>query len=337
VKKPPQIDTDPGVHAVARGLGIKQDRDLGTAINDVAVGRVEAMLLELQYEPNTLDELRELVHHHTGLHVVRISSDEDLRAAQEEYAEDLRGLPKQLSFEFATNTEALVVRRRTKDERSNRRFLALVDARGERENRAWFGDWHETTHTMVPEPGNSVAFRRTSRERPEPVEQVIDKVAASLGFWAPLVKPALLANVASGVDLLKAFDVTRLELAPAASREASFRAFANLLPRPILVLWVDYDCRAADRRPGGNPSRSLALRAKTVIRNGAADAIGMNIPNNYRIPADSVITQASRGSWATVRAEADDLGRWRDSTGRALARCPVKITARGQWAAIVVA
>jgi hypothetical protein len=78
------------------------------------------------------------------------------------------------------------------------------------------------------------------------------------------------------------------------------------------------------------------LRAKTVIRNDAADAIGMNIPNNYRIPKDSVIAPASR-SWAMVRTEMDDLGRWPDSSGRTLARRPVKVTARGQWAAIVAA
>jgi hypothetical protein len=337
VRRPSQIDGDASVQAIARELGIRQDRDLGTAIRDVAVRRVESMLVELHYEPNTLDELRDLVHHHTGLHVVRISSDEDLRAVQEEYAEDLRGLPKQLSFEFANDTEALVVRRSTKDARSNRRFLALVDARGERENRAWFGDWHESSHTLVPDPANSLVLRRTRRERPEPVEQVIDLVAASVAFWSPLVKPVLLANMASGADLLHAFELTREELAPGASREASFRAFSNLLPAPLVILWVDYDCRAADRRPGGNPARSLALRAKTVIRNGAADSRAMSVPNNYRIPTDSVITQASAGSWATLRAEDDDLGRWRDSTGRSLARCRVKVIARGHWAAIVAA
>jgi hypothetical protein len=325
VRKAPPIDADAGVQAIARGLGVQQGRDLGVAIRDVVVGRVEGMLRELQYEPNTIDELRDLVHHQTGLHVVRIRSDEELKAAQEEYADDLRGLPTQLSFEFAADTEALVVRRRTKDQRSNSRFLALVDARGDRESRAWFGDWHESSHTLVPDPGNNAVLRRTRRERPEPVEQVIDLVAAGIAFWAPLVKPVLLANVASGIDLLQAFERTRLELAPDASREASFRAFA------------DYDCRAADRKPGGNPTSSLALRAKTVIRNGAADAIGMQIPNNYRIPADSVITYTWRGSWATVSTENDDLGRWRDSTGRTLARCPVKVTARGKWASIVAA
>ena len=337
MRKPPQIDADAGVQAIARGLGIQQSRDLGLAIRDVVVGRVEGMLHELQYEPNTVDELRDLVHHQAGLHVVRIRSDEDLRAAQEEYAEDLRGLPTQLSFEFASDTEALVVRRQTKDQRSNRRFLALVDARGERENRAWFGDWHESTHTLVPDPGNSAVLRRTRRERPELVEQVIDLVASGIAFWAPLVKPALQAYVASGIDLLDAFDKTRIALVPGASREASFRAFTNFLPQPIVVLWCDYDCRAEDRKPGGSRARSLALRAKTVIRNGAADAVGMHIPNNYRIPVDSVIAHAWRGSWASVGAESDDLGRWRDSNGRTLARCPVKVTARGKWAAIVAA
>ncbi len=331
-----RLDADAGVQAIARDLGIKQERDLGAAIRDVAVGRIEQLLAELRYEPTTLEELREVVHHHTGLHVVRITSDEDLRAAQREYAEELRGLPKQLAFEFGTDTEALVLRRPKTDSRSNRRFLALVDARGDREWRAWFGDWHESSHTLVPDPANNLVLRRTRRQRPEPVEQVIDLVASSLGFWAPIVKPALLTNVASGLALFEAFEKTRADLAPEASKEASFRAFVNILPVPVIILWVDYDCRAADRRVGGDANRSFALRAKVVIRNSAALAGGMNVPENYRIPSDSVITAASNDS-STARTESDDLGRWRDSTGRTLRSCPIKVTARGRWAVIEAA
>ncbi len=337
MKKASPIDTDPGVQVIARGLGIEQEHELGDAIRAVVVDRVEGMLRDLRYDPATVDELGELVQHHAGLHIVQISSDDDLVAVQAEFAEELRGLPAQLSFEFATDTEALVVRRPTKDARSNRKFLALVDARGERRNRAWFAGWHESAHTLVPDPANNRVLRRTRRERPEPVEQVIDLVASKIAFWPPLVRPALLAHIASGVDLLQAFDRTRLELAPDASREASFRAFSNMIARPVVILWVDYDCRAADRRPGGNPSRSLALRAKTVIRNTAAVAVGMNIPVNYRIPSGSVIADASRGSWATLRTQHDDLGRWFDSRGRTLPRRRVGIAARGRWAAIAAA
>lgn len=331
-----RIDADADVRAIARGLRISQERDLGAAIRDVAVGRIEAMLTELHYEPASVEDLREAVHHHTGLHVVRIESDDDLEVVQRDYADELRGLPKQLAFEFGTDTEALVVRRPTKDARSNRRFLALVDARGDRGLRAWFAGWHESGHTLVPDPANNLVLRRTKRARPEPVEQVIDLVASSLGFWTPIVKPVLLASLASGIGLLEAFEMTRVTIAPAASKEASFRAFVNLIPTAVVILWVDYDCRAADRRPGGNPMNSLALRAKTVIRNDAAIARGMNVPDNYRVPSDSVISTAANDS-STTHTENDDLGRWKDSTGRTLRSCPVKITARRGWAVIEAA
>jgi hypothetical protein len=332
-----RIDADPDVRAIARALGIKQARGLASAIRDAAVDRVESTFAVLGSEPRSLDELREVVHHDAGLHVVRITSNEDLAAAQRDFAPELRGLPKQLAFEFETDTEALVLRRTTKDRLSNSKYVALVDARGNRENRAWFGEWHETAHTLVPDPANNQVLRRTRRERPEPVEQVIDLIAGSIGFWAPIVKPVLVANLASGVDVLAAFEATRKELAPDASREASYRAFANMLSVPLIIMWVDYGCRAADRRAGGNPARSLALRAKTVIRSDLAMKRGLNVPVNFRIPSDSVITRATAGRLCTALVELSDLGHWRDSTGQTLRAGPVKITARGRWAAIEAA
>lgn len=332
-----RIDADRDVQAIARGLGIARQTGLAEAIRDVTVGKIEAILDKLKIEPSSISELREVVHHYTGLSVVRIDSDEDLEAAQKEYGPELRGLPKQLAFEFAQDTEALVVRRPQRDSLSNSKFIALVDARGERANRAWFGEWHEATHTLVPDPANQLVLRRTRLARPEPVEQVIDLTAASIGFWSPIVKPVFLAQLASGVDILEALDRTRLEVASDASRDATFRTLSNFVSTPVVILWVDYGCRAGDTRPIGAAGSSFALRAKRVSRNEAAVRRGMNVPVNFRIPPDSVIARAVGLSWSTRLGEDDDLSRWKDSTGRPLQRGPVKITARGPWVAIEAA
>lgn len=329
-----RIDADADVQAIARGLGITQRTGLAEAIRDATVGKVESILAKLKIEPRSIAELRDVVHHASGLQVVRIESDDDLEIAQKKYAPELRGLPKQLAFEFAKDTEALVVRRPRRDSLSNNKFIALVDARGERSNRAWFGEWHEATHTLVPDPANNLVLRRTRLERPEPVEQVIDLTAASIGFWSPIVKPVFDAQLATGVDILDALDRARIQVAGDASRGAAFRTLSNFVPTPVIILWVDYGCRAGDTKPDGTPGRSFALRAKSVIRNEAAVASGMNVPVNFRIPTDSIITQAANLSWSTPLVEHDDLSRWKDSTGRALRRGPVKVTARGQWAAI---
>lgn len=331
-----RIDADADVRAIARGLGIVQGRNLAEEIRAITVGRIESLLEDLRYEPTSLEELREVVHNHAGLRVVRITSDEDLAVAQRDFANELRGLPKQLAFEFANDTEALVLRRDQRDRLSNSRFVALVDARGDRENRAWFGEWHETGHTLIPDPANNLVLRRTRRERPEPVEQVVDLVASAIGFWAPIVKPVLTRNLA-GSDVLVAFEKTREELVTRSSREAAFRAFCNMLTTPTVIVWVDYDCRAADKRRGGNPMRSYALRAKTVIRNSAAIELGMNVPENFRIPDHSVIALAANDASASAMRQHDDLGRWRDSSGRALPARPVSVTTWGRWAAIEAA
>lgn len=119
-----RIDADRDVQAIARGLGITRRTGLGEAIRDVTVARVEDMLGKLNVEPRSIFELREVVHHVAGLRVVRIDSDEDLETAQKDYGPELRGLPKQLAFEFAQDTEALVVRRPPRDSLSNSKFIA---------------------------------------------------------------------------------------------------------------------------------------------------------------------------------------------------------------------
>ncbi|NOU30072.1 MAG: hypothetical protein HOO96_19385 [Polyangiaceae bacterium] len=329
-----RIDADDEVRAIARHLGIKQRHGLGEAIRDATIGKVESTLTKLGIVPSSISELREVVFHTAGLRVVRIQSDEDLQDAQKKYAPELVGLPKQLELEFSRDTEAVVVRRRQNDALSNNKFVALVDARGDRNRRAWFSEWHEATHTLVPDPANKLVVRRTRLERPEPVEQVIDLTAASIGFWAPIVKPVVREEVAVGEDILKALDDSRIRIAAEASRDAAFRSLSNFVSTPIIVLWVGYDCRAADK---DQPHRSLALRARSVIRNDAAIARGLNIPVNFRIPPDSVITTAANSNWDTRLVEDDNLWRWKDSKGRSLGPGAVKVTARGQWVAIEAA
>lgn len=328
------IDRDAAVRRIAEGLGIRGTRGLRQAIVSESVQRVHDWHARYGITPSTLDEAQRLILNRTGLKIERLQGDEDIGRLAGLYRSDHPALPVQLQFEFMGDTEALVVQRKD-DGRSASQFLAIVDARGHRRRRAWFAERHEPAHIIIGDTPGAVVRRRTQVEKPVPLEQVVDSVAAAVGFWEPIVRPTLRLCLTQTRSILDAFALAREMLAPEASVEASYRSFAALCGLPVVLLSTDYAPRREDSRPGGNPRKSMALRAVTVIPTAAADAVGMQIWNNFRIPPDSVIAQAYASSGFGTFDETDDLGRWTSESGRSLRSCSVRVVAQGRWAALV--
>ncbi len=325
-----QIDQDPEVRAVAKTLGL-MGPNLKAKICDAAVLRVMRRLGALGIVPENLDDIQALVLDMTRLRIERIDDDEDLEHLSSKLRRENPAVPVQLEFEFARNTEAVVYRDPLADPRAAS-FTAVIDARGSRRLRAWFAERHEPAHLLVPDPSNRAAWRRTTEERPEPLEQVVDEIASHVGFWKPVVIPVLHRALATEPSVLAAFDQTREVLCPHASQEASYRAFTRLTPFPLCVVRTEMACRRADPN---NDDGSLALRATTVLWNDAAQTAGIRIWPNFRIPPHSVI----HGAYDSGGSRDDDLANWKTEAGRPLAGRPrpVRVTVQGSWATIQVA
>ncbi|MGO9601991.1 MAG: hypothetical protein ACLQAT_01060 [Candidatus Binataceae bacterium] len=324
-----RIDADPVVRQVASKLGIRSSASLREAITEVAVKRVADQMRRVGYEPTGLDDVHEFVLNLTGVKIVRVQTSAELVAASTSIKTANPTLREQLEFEFARDTEAVVVRRSDADAKSASRFVAIIDARPERQNRAWFAERHEPSHILIDDPGANALWRRTKVKRPEPIERVVDAVASAVGFWKPLVGPALASTLQYYEGPLAAFEAVRQALAPSASKEATYRALAELFGKPLVLLRADYSCRAEDREPPGDPRRSWALRAQTVILNSRARAAGIKIWDNFRIPPHSVI-RTEPGT----RSQIDNMGIWESERHGTLPPCQVRVTAIGSWAAI---
>lgn len=324
-----RIDADPLVQQVAARLGIRSSVGLREAIAEAAVTRVSEQMSHVGYTPSDLNDVHNFILNSTGVKIVRIESSADLAAASKSIKSANPALPQQLAFEFERNTEALVIRRSDADAKSASRFVAIIDARPERQSRAWFAERHEPSHILIDDPGANAVWRRTRVKRPEPIERVVDAVASAVGFWKPVVEPALTVALQHYQNPLAAFDAVRRALAPSASKEATYRALAELFKTPLVLLRADYDCRAEDREPRGDPRRSWALRAKTVVQNARAKKVGINIWENFRIPPHSVI-RAAPG----FRSQVDNLSKWESERSGALDPCRIRVTAIGPWAAI---
>lgn len=321
------IDRDPAVRTLAEAMGIQQPRGLLREIPKLAVARVEGWIDTCGFNPQSIEELHRLVLSQTQLRIERIETDADLERIGDSYAGDRLAIGRQLLlFEFEEgNTEALVFRRR------DARYVAVVDARGDRRYRAWFSSWHEPSHLIVPDAGAKVLSRRTQVVRPEPLEQVIDAVASAVGFWEPIIEPVLVRALRSSRSVIDAFEAVRLKCVPEASRESTYRALARMVSFPLVVLRVAHGCRRGDRS-AEEKRKSFALRAQTVISNEFARARKMDVWRNYRIPRESVIAAAVEGGSLEPLVEMDQLENWTDSHGRRLGPCAVRITAQGSWA-----
>lgn len=322
-----RIDRDPDVQRIAKSLGIVGP-NLRAKLVTHSVEVVRRHLDRFRIEPATLADVHDVVLDLTRVKVQRVETDEQLRRLSKDLK---RRVPVQLEFEFERNTEALVVRDPDADRRTPS-FSAIIDARGDRRFRAWFSERHEPIHVLLPDPSDTAVWRRTTAERPEPLEQVIDASAAAIAFWEPLVRPELALALREESSMLDAFDRVRRVLAPDASQEASYRALVRLTRAPLVVLRTDFACRRGDH---GNKERSLALRATTIMWNDAAEQAGMVVWRNFRIPMHSIIHEAQATAFETLMQD-DDLHTWRTEKGEPLARraCYVRVTACGAWAAI---
>lgn len=308
------IDRDPKVHALAAAMGIEQSRHLLSDIPKRACEQVEEWIARCGFEPASIDELHRLVLSQTRLRIERIETDSDLERITNAYEPEQPAIGTQLELEFEQGkTEALVLQRSPNDHQ----YLAIVDARGDRRHRAWFSGWHEPSHLVVPDPEARLLFRRTQVHRPEPLEQVIDAVASSIGFWEPIIRPALVRALRSHETALEAFDTVRDACVPEASRESTYRALAAMVDFPLVVLRVGYGGRR------GNVTvtdrlESFALRAQTVIRNSLAEGQKLMVWPNFRIPRHSAIAAAFEQPPPRPLVQHDRLENWTDSTGNRL-------------------
>lgn len=328
------IDRDAEIRRIAEILGVT-----GPGLSDkliaTAVAKVARHMERFDIVPATLDDVHAIVLNLTGVKIERVESDSDLKRISQKYAKKQVAAGVQLEFEFAKNTEAIVFR----DEASGARrpaFTALVDSRGDRGYRAWFAERHEPAHLLIPDPTGKLAWRRTTTERPEPLEQVVDAIAARIGFWEPIVRPTLEQVIREERSVLAALERARVTLAPNASREASYRAFARLLPFPLTILRSEMASRRADPH---NHDGSRCLRATTVIWNDAAERAGIVVWQNFRIPSHSIIHEAHGNKLGGALRSSDDLRSWQTESGRALClrTLGVEVNARGPWATIEVA
>ena len=341
-----QLARDPKVVKLAKDLGLNWRGDCLATIRDHALKQVEDIKCGSPIEIANLDALRLMVADKFRVKLEFIHEDADVQRIAAQHANFHPLLRQRLVVEFTQgDTEGLTLERDEWDPRFFR-YLAIVDARGERAARAYFTAWHELAHLLVhpvqlPFPG----FRRTTTaERyKDPIESVVDHVAGRVAFHPPLFEPALARAMADLGGLnFDALEAARVAAAPTASLFATAMGSIHVAGTPAMFVTADMALKAEERRfsQGAQQTFEFAaatvqekLRVTTAAPNDLAIGSSLSIRRNMRVPADSVLAQAHGSSFDVTLSADEDQGWWETSRGGALPKCPIRVEAarRGRY------
>lgn len=342
-----QLARDPNVVKLAKDLDLNWRGDCLAVIREHALAQVEAIKCNSPIEIRDLDALRLMVadKFRVKLEFIREAADIDRIASDHSGFHSL--LRQRLILEFVEgDTEGITLEREDWDPRFFR-YLAVVDARGERSARAYFTAWHELTHLLVhpaqlPFPG----FRRTPAttvRAKDPIESVVDHIAGRVAFYPPFFKPALDRAMRDRGGLnFEALEAARESAAPTASLFATAMGSLQTVDTPALFVTADLALKAEEHRFSQEHQWAFdfaaatvqeKLRVTTTAPNDLVAGSGIAIRRNMRVPANSVLARAhSSGADVTLGAD-EDQAWWETSSSGPLPSLPIRVEAvrRGRY------
>jgi hypothetical protein len=342
-----QLARDPQVVKLAKDLGLNWRGDCLAAIRAHALEQVDEIKRGSPISIGDLDVLRRIVADKLRMKLEFIHEKADLERIAEQHASFHPDLRQRLVAEFGEgDTEGITLERYEWDERFFR-YLAVVDARGERASRAYFTAWHELAHLLVhpdqlPFPGFRRTPAATERDK-DPIESVVDHIAGRVAFHPPLFAPALERAMADHGGLtFEALDAARFSAAPTASLFATAMGSIQVVSSPVLLVTAEMALKAEERRFTRGPQVTFdfaattvkeKLRVTTVAPNDLVAGSSLAIRRNMRVPAASVLAQA-HASEIDVTLGADEHQEWWESSrGGPLASQPIRVEAvrRGRY------
>ena len=342
-----QLGAEPKVVKLAKDLGLSWRGECLGAIREHALSQVAEILRDSLIPIDSLDALRWIVADKFRVRLEFIRVNEDIDRIVSEYPDFHPLLGRRLVHEFVNgSTEGITLERDEWDPRIFR-YLAVIDARGDRATRAYFTAWHELAHLLLhPEQLPFPGFRRTppiqEREK-DPIESVVDHVAGKIAFYAPFFRPALERAMADNGGLtFAALEAARESAAPTASLFATAMGSIQLVNAPSLLVTAEMALKAEERRFSRGPQQVFdftvdsvqeKLRVTTVVPNDYVAGSPLAIRRNMRVPADSVLSQAFASKSDVTLAADEDQSSWETARGGSLAPSPIHVHAvrRGRF------
>ena len=226
----------------------------------------------------------------------------------------------QLPDELARpGVDALLAERMNAEERDPDRWVAVLNLQ-DTDAKGYWNRFHELSHRIAEPPQGILPFRRHQVEANNPVETLMDAIAAEFGFYKPAFQPLVEQCALRGPLTFEAVEFLRSQFAPTASLLSTIKAIVKFWPHPAAVIVAEYRGRVA------TPHVDQALRVTPQGHYAAASDAGMKFIPNMRVPRGSPIDVAYQSG--VDQDEFERLGDWSTSQGKRLPSLHVHTSAR---------
>ena len=310
------------LNRVARSLGLGQTRNLEDAIIDHCLQQLRGWVAS-HGEPETLDGLVDRFAQSLDIRFEEVHGYDGMTSLMERMDPVERPVFAALRAEFGDDTDGATVLRVNR-QAWEPAYLALINCEGWHEFRRYFSKWHELVHRLLEGPQLTFAFRRTTIDRPEPEEVLVDRVTAVLAFFPDMFLPVLREETADdGLLTFGTVDRVRARIAPDASHEATLRACLSHTSGSVWLLRCANSLTAGEERRTNSPQLQLIpadppeakLRVQSAILSPAAAESGVRFHRNMRVPDGSVVAQAFGDEWGAFVEGEESLDTWQTSSG----------------------
>ena len=280
------------------------------------LGRVESLLADTPVR--SLRELRSTLAAHLSLDLEFVSADEDFGRIAAVHGHSFP-FPLDRYVHGELNAAEGVLLRKTRRKPGQRQFLAAIDERGTRSARSYFTAWHELAHLLVMHPANGCEQPDDVLPDRDPIESVVDELAARLAFYRPLFRPVLQAEMGRDRSLSFAtIERVRAACAPEASLLATAIASVLCAPEPVCLLHA----QSAPEHDQSGPS----LYVDRITWSESAWDAGLRIEEGCPVPRRSIL-HAVHGTGTPHQTVAAEDQSWWEAAGGTLPPLQLRIAA----------
>ena len=334
------LDREYSVIRMASELNLPASATPVSSIVRFCLQRIDTWLREGGATTRTLSELQEMACTRLRLVFHEVWSDDDLRRVISKYVTMGEVVFATLADDLDPQTFAALIERRHVTASSQDRYVAVIDCRGhEKAARRFFTRWHEIAHLITLGRQLELPFHRSTTNR-DPLERLMDVIAGEIGFYDPLVRPAVRDEVrSSGILSFEGVERVRDRVCPDASFHATLIACVSRSPRPAVLVEAGMGYKKAERAALRSQQRRMfpaappqaQLRVASATRNDAARQRGLRIDKNMQVPSDSLVYQHFHavGLGTVVNQHAvERLSIWKHSDGTAVGDGTIQVQTR---------
>jgi len=322
-----KLDSKPQIWKLAVDLGLGSTSQPVSEILSHVRRRVQNVAQK--FSSATLNDLLTATAEEVHTVFKEIHSNEDLENLQSKYfALGETGFAN-LHNELDSQGYAITLKR-INPAKWDRAYVSVIDCRGDKAFRTYFSKWHELAHLLTLTQQTRLVFRRTHATALVDAEEgLMDLIAGEVGFLADFIPSHGFGDIS-----FEMIESVRRQVSPDASYQAASIGIVRALPRPCILLEARLALKKSEERNKAQLRLAIpvhaeptpSLRAVHATTNQAARETGIYLPQNWKVPAESVVAAVFEFG-GSARAQ-ENLNWWRTSSGARLPNCPVTVEAR---------